>query len=85
MKIHLVIFVTNIESLPPGKDSYKRQYDDHPLLIKEDETEENNLNKKWKSFYIEKLLDRQLCHYGHGKKIIKYLVKWTGYGPEFNK
>ena len=75
MKIHPVISITNIESLPPGKDPYKYQYDNHPPLIEEDGTEENNLNKKWKSFYIKKLLNQQLCCYEHGKKIIKYFIK----------
>ena len=47
MKIHSVISVINLESLPPGKDSYKCQVNDHPPLIEEEnETENNNLDKK---------------------------------------
>ena len=86
MKIHPVISVTNLEPLPPGEDPYKRRVNDHPPPIEEEDgTEDNNLDKEWKSFYIEKLLDKRLRRYGRGKKIIEYLVKWTGYGPEFNE
>jgi hypothetical protein len=81
MKIHPVISVTNLEPLPPGEDPYKRPYDDHPPPVEED----RDIDDEWKSFYIEKLLDRRLRRYGRGKEIIEYLVKWTGYGPEFNE
>ena len=47
--------------------------------------EDRNIDDEWKSFYIKKLLDRRLRRYGRGKQIIEYLVKWTGYGPEFNE
>src|SRR5437762_8633064 len=43
MKIHSVISVTNLESLSSGKDFYKHQYNEHSLLIKENEAEKNNL------------------------------------------
>jgi hypothetical protein len=81
MKIHPVISVTNLEPVPPGEDPYKRPYNDHPPPVEED----RDMDDEWKSFYIEKLLDRRLRRYGRGKEIIEYLVKWTGYGPEFNE
>src|SRR5204863_8559533 len=37
MKIHSVISVTNFESLSSDKDFYKCQYNEHFLLIKENE------------------------------------------------
>jgi len=46
MKIHSVISVTNLKPLPHGEDLYKRQYNKHPPLVKEDEAEENNLDKE---------------------------------------
>ena len=86
MKIYSVISVINLESLSLNEDSYKHQVNNHSSLIKkENETENNNLDKKWKSFYIEKLLDKCLCCYEHDKKIIEYLVKWTNYESEFNE
>src|SRR5204862_7333895 len=39
MKIHSVISVTNFNPLSSSKDSYKRQYNEHLLLIKENEAE----------------------------------------------
>ena len=81
MKIHPVVSVTNLESVPPGEDPYNQPYDDHPPSVEED----RDVDDEWKSFYIKKLLDHCLCCYGHDKQIIEYLVKWTGYGPEFNE
>ena len=86
MKIYLMISVINLESLSSDKDSYKHWVNNHSSLIKEEnEMKNNNLDKEWKSFYIEKLLDKCLCCYRRGKKIIEYLVKWINYRPEFNK
>ena len=46
MKIHSIISVTNLKSLPPSKDFYKHQYNKHFLLIEENEAEKNNLDKE---------------------------------------
>src|SRR5438034_10288682 len=46
MKIHSVILITNLESLSFSKDLYKHQYNEHSLLIEENEAEKNNLDKK---------------------------------------
>ena len=32
----MLLIVINLESLPPGKDSYKRPYDDHSLPVEEE-------------------------------------------------
>ena len=85
MKIHSVISVTNFEFLSLSKDFYKHQYNKHFLLIKKNEVKKNNLDKEWKLFYIEKLLNQCLHHYKHDKKIIKYLIKWTEYRLKFNE
>ena len=85
MKIHSVISVTNLESLSSGEDLYKCQYNKHSLLIKKNEVKKNNLDKEWKLFYIEKLLNWHLHYYRCGKKIIKYLIKWTEYKLKFNE
>jgi len=85
MKIHSVISVTNLKSLSSDKDLYKCQYNKHLSLIKKNKVKKNNLDKEWKSFYIEKLLNQHLHHYRCDKKIIKYLIKWTEYRSEFNE
>src|SRR5436190_4284143 len=46
IKIHSVISVTNFKSLSSDKDLYKHQYNKHFLLIKENEAEKNNFDKK---------------------------------------
>ena len=46
MKIHSVISVINFESLSSDEDLYKCQYNEHSLLIEENETEKNNLDKE---------------------------------------
>ena len=46
MKIHSVISVINFKFLSLSKNLYKHQYNKHLLLIKENEAEKNNLDKK---------------------------------------
>ena len=47
IKIHLIISVINLESLSPGKDSYKCQVNNHSSSIEEEnEMKNNNLDKK---------------------------------------
>jgi hypothetical protein len=79
-RIHPVISITHLEPAPHGKDLYDRKGEDHPLSL-----EEGDLNAEWREFLIETLLDRRYRRYGKGKKILEYLVKWEGYGPEFNE
>ena len=81
MKIHSVIFITNLESVLPDENLYKQSHNDHLLSVEKDW----DINDEWKSFYIKKLLDCHLCCYKCDKQIIEYLVKWTDYRPEFNE
>src|SRR5436190_12272045 len=71
MKIHSVMSVINLKSVSSGKDFYNQPYNNHLLPVKEDQ----NIDDEEKSFYIKKLLDHRLHHYGRDKQIIKYLVK----------
>ena len=75
MKIYLMMLVINFESVSSEENLYNQSYNNHLLLMKEN----HNINDKWKSFYIEKLLDYHLYYYRHDKQIIKYLIKWTNY------
>jgi hypothetical protein len=79
-RIHPVISITHLEPAPHGKDPYDRKDNDHPPPL-----EEGDPNAEWREFSIETLLDRRHRRYGKGKKILEYLVKWEGYGPEFNE
>ena len=85
MKIYSVISVINLKFLSSDKDLYKHQYNKYSLSVKKNKAEKNNFDKKWKLFYIEKLLNQHLCYYEHDKKIIEYLIKWTEYRSEFNE
>jgi hypothetical protein len=79
-RIHPVISVTHLEPAPHGKDPYGRDSNEHPPPL-----EEGDPNAEWREFLVETLLDRRYRRYGKGKKILEYLVKWEGYGPEFNE
>jgi len=46
MKIHSIILITNLKSLSSDKDFYKHQYNEHFLLIEENEAEKNNFDKE---------------------------------------
>src|SRR5438046_6163070 len=46
MKIHSIISVTNLKSLSFSKNFYKCQYNKHLLLIKKNEIEKINFDKK---------------------------------------
>ena len=81
MKIHSVMSVINFEFVSSEKDLYNWLYNNHLLLMKKN----YDINDKWKSFYIEKLLDHHFCHYKCDKQIIEYLIKWTDYRLKFNK
>ena len=81
-KIHPVISVEHIEPVPKGKDPYSRPTDDGKdvePVIQEGDTEE------WKSWEIEKLVDKRTIRYGKGKSETEYLVQWKGFGPAYNE
>jgi hypothetical protein len=69
-----------LEPAPHGKDFYNRKGENYLSPL-----EEGDPNAKWREFLIETLLDRRYRRYGKGKKILEYLIKWEGYGPEFNE
>lgn len=76
VKIHPVVSVAQLEPLPPKPDPYNRARPDagNPPAVENEDSEAP-------SFEIERLLDRRIA--GRGNKL-EYLVKWKGYGHEWN-
>lgn len=77
-KIHPVISIANLEPAPKGNDPYGRPRPDHPEPVTE-------FNDDWHAYEVESLLGHRLRRYGRGKPISEYLVRWKGYGPEFDR
>lgn len=80
IKIHPVILIIYLEPAFYGDNPFNRLKDDHSPPV-----EKTDYNNEWRDFRIETLIDRRLRRYERGKKIIEYLVKWKGYGLEFNE
>jgi hypothetical protein len=80
IKIYPVILITYLEPVSHGDNLFNRLKNDYFPPV-----EKTELNNEWRDFRIEILIDRRLRYYGRDKKIIEYLVKWKGYGPEFNE
>ena len=72
-----MISIAHLE--PVVKDVYSRPYADHPdsVFIQGDTNE-------WKSFEVERLVDKRIT-IRRGKRQEEYLVRWKGYGPEFDQ
>jgi hypothetical protein len=74
-KIHNVFSIAHLEpSSPPGSDKYARPVPDHPSAIDTDKD----------LFEVDRLLDKRTCKKGRGF-MTEYLVRWSGYGPEFDQ
>ena len=79
-RIHPVVSIAQLEPAPNGTDPYQRPTPDHPdSIFVEGDTAE------WESSEIEKLVDRRVRRYGKGPLIKEYLVRWKGYGPEWDE
>ena len=79
-KIHPVISISQLEPAPEGADPYNRPRPDHPGSIHVDgDTDE------WVSYEIEKLVGKRMRKLGRGPLIKEYLVRWKGYGPQWNE
>jgi hypothetical protein len=45
----------------------------------------SEFNDEWHSYEIESLVGHRFRRYGRGEPISKYLTRWKGYGPEFDR
>ena len=79
-RIHPVFSVAQLEPAPdPAEDPFQRPRPQHPpLVFVEGDTD------KHKSFEIDRLLNKRTIRKGRGLAI-EYLVRWTGYGPEWDR
>ena len=78
--IHPVFSVAQLEPAPePSIDPFRRPYPhDLPAVFVDDDT--NSL----KSFEIDRLLNKRTIKRGKGLTV-EYLVRWTGYGPGWDR
>ena len=77
-RVHPVISVTQLEPMP-GRDPYDRYRPHHPASVHmEGDTETE------KSYEVEKLVSRRIRRYGK-KDVTQYLIRWSGYGPEYDE
>jgi hypothetical protein len=75
-KVHPVISVAHLE--PAKDDAFNRPQPDHPEPIYVDGDTEN-----MKSFEVEAVLNKRERRRGR-KVITEYLIRWVGYGPDYD-
>jgi hypothetical protein len=79
-KVHPVISMEHVEPVPDGDDPYERPT---PEVIEPIPTEGDT--EEWKSWEIEKLVDKRTRKFGRGRPQTEYLVRWKGYGPAYDE
>ena len=79
-RIHSIFSVAQLEpALPLTEDPFRRPFPSNPPPV----FIEGNTDKV-KSFEVEKLLNKQQVRKGKGRAV-KYLVRWKGYGPKWDR
>lgn len=79
-KIHLVISVAHLEpATTQDEDPYHSARPDYPDAVYVEGDTENS-----KSYEIEAILAKRTSE-RHGEQRNQYLVRWKGYGPEFDE
>ena len=79
-QIHPVFTIAQLEPAEaPADDPFHRPRPDHPpSVFVQGDTDE------WKSFEIDQLLNKRTTRRGRGLST-EYLVRWKGYGPEYDQ
>ena len=78
-KVYPVFSVAQLEPYPDSIDPFNRPIPDKPdSVFVEGDTDE------YKSYTVQRLLNKRVRCHGKGHSI-KYLVRWQGYGPEYNQ
>ena len=77
-RVHPVFSVAQVEPWPHEADPFERPLRDEPDSVFVGDTPE------WKSYEVERLLNKHVQRSGRGGKgeTTKYLVRWKGYGPQ---
>jgi hypothetical protein len=70
-RIHPVISIAHLE--PAKEDPFDRPVPNHPDAVFSDEWE------------IERIVNKRIRRTKGGKHATEYLVRWTGYGPEYDQ
>ena len=79
-RIHPVFSVVQLEPAPePSNDPFRRPRPHHPPAVFVDGDTDS-----FKSFEIDRLLNKRTIKRGKGLTV-EYLVRWTGYGPEWDR
>ena len=78
-RIHPIISVAQLEPCPSQPDSYSRSRSDYPASVEV----EGDIDD-WKSYTVERIVNKRLRKFGR-ITVTQYMVKWSGYGPEFNE
>ena len=74
-KIHAVFTIAQLEPAPPPNDDpYSRPRPSHPQAVSADGQE----------YEVERLLNKRIMRKGRGFAT-EYLLRWKGYGPEFDR
>lgn len=78
-KIHPVISIAQLEPASGVQDPYNRPRPHYPDAVEiEGDTEDQ------KSYEVERVLAKRIRKFGR-TAVTQYLIKWLGYGPEFNE
>lgn len=73
-RIHDVFSIAQLEPAPnPAADPYKRPHPDEPPPVFVDGDTNN-----YKSYEVERIMDKRVSPKG----LVRYLIRWKGYGPE---
>ena len=78
-RVHPVVSVAQLEPSPTQEDPYNRARPDHP-----DAVEVEGDTPQWRSYVVERIVDKRMRTYG-GTKVAQYLIRWRGYGPEYDE
>jgi hypothetical protein len=79
-KIHPVISVAHLEPAPKGQDPFGRE----PIEGKEPVDAVEGDDDEWQSWELERIVDKRYTKYG-GKDNLEYLVKYLGWGNQYNE
>lgn len=78
-RVYPVFTIAQLKPAPLSPDPFDRPRPDHPpLVFVEGDTESS------KSYFIDRILNKRTIRKGQGMAT-EYLIKWKGYGPEYDR
>ena len=77
-RVYPVVSIAQLEPFPE-EDPYNRPRPDYPDAVEvEGDTDD------WRSYVVERILDKRIRKFGR-TTVTQYMVKWLGWGPEYNE